>query len=241
MIPIKEGENGHVRTVCRLGNLPANNVANILTKLLKTEGESVAEPVKTKVVIVPDVTVNCLFLSGPPAAVEEVRRLVSEIDRPASMIRLEVQLTQEKEPLMQAELYTLDNQKAYIQFGRQEPRITGATFSNSGAYNIFTHEKVGSAITITPRVSSEGRVAVLIDIQDSRLGPQEEGAIVVTPKDGPPIRTPNTENLTYQTTLQLQDGQTQTISAMTRNGKTRQIAITAHIIRPGAANPAAQK
>ena len=94
VIPIKEGENGHVRTVCRLGNVPANSAAITLTKLLKTEGESVAEPGNARVVIVPEVIGNCLLISGPPAAVEEVRRLVSEIDRPAPSVRLEVQISE---------------------------------------------------------------------------------------------------------------------------------------------------
>ncbi|MGA2058906.1 MAG: secretin N-terminal domain-containing protein [Thermoguttaceae bacterium] len=241
VIPSKEGENGYVRTVCRVANVPANSAANTLTKLFKTEGESVTGNVKDKVVIVPEAIGNFLFISGPPAAVEEVRRLLSEIDRPVSMVRLEVQLTQEKEPLMQAEVSTLDNQQAYIHFGRQESRITGASMSNLGTYNNINYENVGTKIQITPRVASSGKVAVQLDIQDSRLGPQEEGTIIVTPKDGQPIRTPNTETLSTQTTLQLQDGQTQTISAMTSNGKSRRIAVTAHIIHPGTTNAAEQK
>jgi type II secretory pathway component GspD/PulD (secretin) len=241
VIPTKEGENGHVRTVCRLANIPANSAATTLIKVFKAEGESSTENVKDKVVIVPEPICNCLFVSGPPAAVDEVRRLLSEIDRPVSMVRLEVQLTQEKEPLMQAELSTLDNQTAHVQFGRQESRITGASMSNLGTYNNVNYENVGTKIQITPRIAANGKVAVQLDVQDSRLGPLEEGTMIVTPKDGQPIRTPNTETLSTQTTLQLQDGQPQTISAMTRNGKSRQISVTAHIIRPSTTNAAEQK
>jgi type II secretory pathway component GspD/PulD (secretin) len=233
VIPAKEGANGYVRTVYRVANIPANSAATTLIKVFKTEGESVTENVKDKVVIVPEPIRNCLFISGPPAAVEEVRRLLNEIDRPVSMVRLEVQLTQEKEPLMQAELSTMDNQTAEIKFGRQESRITNVSTSNLGTINGVSNENVETKIQITPRVASGGKVAVQLSIQDSRLGPQEEGTIIYAPKDGQPVRTQNTETLSTQTTLQLQDGQTQTIGAMTRNGKARQIAVTAHIIHPG--------
>ena len=236
VIPLKEGESGHTRIVHRLANIPARTAAETLTKLLRTEGQSVSESVKDRVVIVPEVTVNCLLISGPRAAVEEVRGFLSEIDKPPSIVRLEVQLIQEKEPIMQAELSTLDNQLAYIQFGRQEARITGASLNNSSTYNTTTNEHVGSTIQIQPRVTSVGRVVAQLNIQDSRLGPQEEGTVVVTPRDGQPIRTPNTENITYQATMQLDDGQTQIVGASTRDGKRRQIAVTAHIIRPGTAN-----
>jgi type II secretory pathway component GspD/PulD (secretin) len=267
VIPTKEGENGHVRMVCRLGFIPANNAAATLMKLLKTEGESMPEPVKNKVVIVPETIGNCLFISGPPAAVEEVRRLVSEIDRPAPIVRLEVQLTEvlsdkdkkaaadaddaksktaddatskkapEKtgnEPLIHAELSTVNGQQAYIQLGRTENRITGSSSNSIGMTNTVTPTQVGTIIQMTPRVAPGGMVVLELSIQDSRFGSEEEGAIITTLKDGRSIRTPNIETLSNQTTLQLQDGQTQTISAITRNGKARRIAVTAHIVRPGA-------
>ncbi|MGA2796936.1 MAG: secretin N-terminal domain-containing protein [Thermoguttaceae bacterium] len=252
VIPTKEGENGYVRTVCRLANIPANSAATTLIKVFKTEGESVTENVKDKVAIVPEVIGNCLIISGPPAAVDEVRRLVSEIDRPPAMVRLEVQLTEavsdsdkkttektaEGKILMHAELSTLDNQTAKIQFGRQESHITGVSMSSGGAYNSFTPTNVETVIQFTPRIARQGIVVLQININDSRSSPEEEGVPIFTPKDGQPIRSTNIENLSNQTTLRLQDGQTQTISVMTRNGKARQIAVTAHIIHPGAENSA---
>jgi type II secretory pathway component GspD/PulD (secretin) len=265
VIPTKEGENGHIRTVCRLGFIPAKNAAETLTKLFKTEGESLSEPVKNKVVIVPEVLGNCLIVSGPPAAVEEVRHLVSEIDRPAPIVRLEVQLKEvvldkdkkaadsddaksktaddvtskkapEKtrdEPLIQAELSTVNGQQAYIQLGRTETRVTGSTSNSIGMTNTVTPTQVGTIVQMTPRVAPGGMVILEFSIQDSRLGPEEEGAIITTLKDGRSIRSTNIDILSNQTTLQLQDGQTQTIGAMTRNGKARQISVTAYIIHPG--------
>jgi type II secretory pathway component GspD/PulD (secretin) len=129
------------------------------------------EPVKNKVVIVPEVLSNCLIVTGPPAAVDEVRRLVNEMDRPAPIVRLEVQLTEEKEPLMQAELSTLDNQEAYIQFGQQESLISGVSMNNVGASHALTPVQVGTIIQMTPRVATGGKVSVYFNIQDSRLDP----------------------------------------------------------------------
>ncbi len=247
VIPTKEGENGYARTVCRLANIPVNSAATTLTKLFKTEGEGVTENVKDKVVIVPEPIGNCLIISGPPPAVEEVRRLLNQIDRPPAMVRLEVQLTEalsdfekkisektaEGKTLMHAELSTMDNQTAKIKFGRQESHITSVSTSTVGTTNSYTPTNVGTVIQFTPRVSAQGIVALQISINDSRSSPVEEGIPIFTPKDGQPIRTPNTDTLSNQTTLQLQDGQTQTISVMTSNGKSRQIAVTAHIIQPG--------
>jgi type II secretory pathway component GspD/PulD (secretin) len=265
VIPTKEGENGHIRTVCRLGFIPANNAAATLMKVLKTESESATENVKNKVVIVPEVLGNSLIISGPPPAVEEVRRLVSEMDRPAPIIRLEVQLTAvrsdkekitvddvdadksktaadassnkspektEEEPLMHADFSTVNGQQALIQLGRTETYVTGTSSNNIGMTHTVSPRQVGTIIQMTPRVAPGGIVVLELDISDSRAGPPEEGAIIYTGKDGKSIRTPNFDTLLNKTTLQLQDGQTQTISAMTRNGKYRQISVTAHIIHP---------
>lgn len=230
------------------------------------------EPVKNKVVIVPEATGNSLFVSGPPAAVEEVRRLVSEIDRPASIVRLDVQITEvssdkdkkttdadvakgktanddsakkppektEEGPLMHAELSTLDNQQALIQFGRQEGIITGSTSTPVGVSNTVNQVNVGAIVRMTPRVAPGGIVALELSVQDSRIGPTEEGT-PITAINGRVIRQPSIDVLMNQTTLRLQDGQTQTIGVMTRDGKTRQIAVTAHIIHPGTTNAAEQK
>jgi type II secretory pathway component GspD/PulD (secretin) len=234
-------------------------------KVLKTEGESVTENVKNKVVIVPEVLGNSLIISGPPPAVEEVRRLVSEMDLPAPVIRLEVQLTAvgsdkekitvddvdadksktaadassnkspektEEEPLMHAEFSTVNGQQALIQLGRTETHVTGTVSNNIGMTHTVTPRQVGTIVQMTPRVAPGGIVVLELNIQDSRSGSEEEGAIIYTGKDGKSIRTPNIDNLMNKTTLQLQDGQPQTISATTSNGKTRRIAVTAHIIHP---------
>jgi hypothetical protein len=91
--PTSQDESGHTRAVCRLGCLTAKDAADTLKNLLKLEAKSTAEPIKDTVTILPDNASNCLLISGPPAAVEEVYRLASEMDRHTATVRLEVRLS----------------------------------------------------------------------------------------------------------------------------------------------------
>jgi type II secretory pathway component GspD/PulD (secretin) len=266
VIPTKQGENGYTRVICKLSNFPAATVSTFLNKYFQSEEASTSEKVKTKVVIVPETINNWLFISGPPAAVKEVQGLVSEIDQPAPMVRLEVLMkevpgdkgtysvdtgsaeiktakdessknTSEKkdngELIMRGEVCALNNQPATIKIGRQEPRISGVIQSTTGKNNSYNYTNVGTTIHLTPRIAPDGTVAVQLDIEDSRSGPMEEGVVISEQKDQQ-VRTPNTEMLTYQSTLRLQDGRPMMIYGATNYGKTRQITITAHIINPAA-------
>jgi general secretion pathway protein D len=113
-----------------------------------------------------------------------------------------------------------------------EPHVTGVMMNNAGSTNTVTMMNVGTILKLKTRVMPEGLVVLELNIQDARSGPTEEGAAIATLKDGKSIRSPSTDLLSYQSTLRLQDGQPQTVSAITRNGKTCQITVTAHIIHP---------
>ena len=96
VIPVKEGENGFVRVVYPLGNLPASYASNTLQSLFNAEsGKNTAKSQKEKLVIVPDAISNCLLLSGPTAAVDEVKRLLIDLDKPRTMVRLDVQINEQ--------------------------------------------------------------------------------------------------------------------------------------------------
>ena len=127
-----------------------------------------------------------------------------------------------------------------IQFGRQVGVISGSSATTLGMTNTINQVNVGTIIQMTPRVAPGGIVALQLNVQDSRIGPIEEGT-PITSINGKVIRQPSIDVLSNQTTLRLQDGQTQTIGVVARSGKSHQIAVTAHIIRPGAANTAEQK
>jgi type II secretory pathway component GspD/PulD (secretin) len=267
VIPTKAGEKGHIRTVCRLGSLAAKDTTSALYKLFKTEGKSIGESGQSTVVIVPEPFSNCLIISGTPAAVEEVRRLVADLDRPAAIVQLEVRLTdisdvkseksqdaipaeikkpdanasRETSPkkrsekiLVNAVLTTLDGKTVTAMIGGNQPYIANVNKTSFGRVNSIQWINVGTQIKLTPRLRPDGIVDLDVDIGDTCLGPLEEGAPIATLEKGEEVRQPSVDSLQIQTKLQLQDGKTMTISGMTRSGKARQIAVTAHIIRPGA-------
>lgn len=79
------------RAVYRLQAIPAVDVARTLDQVFRAEGKVVLHDVSPmQVVIVPEVIGNNLIVSGPPEAIEEVGRLIEDLDRPAAMVRLEV-------------------------------------------------------------------------------------------------------------------------------------------------------
>jgi hypothetical protein len=97
VITTKTGENERERIVFALRNLPASNTAATLQSLFKTEGGAASQEAKDKVVIVPETVNNSLVVSGPPAAVKEIGRLLGELDRPAAMVRLDVRIAEAPE------------------------------------------------------------------------------------------------------------------------------------------------
>jgi hypothetical protein len=88
----KSGEEGVVRTVYPLQSISADPVVAALQQLFKTEGRAVPNAVADPVVIVPVVASNSLLISGSPAAVGEVKRLLGELDLPPAVVRLDVRM-----------------------------------------------------------------------------------------------------------------------------------------------------
>jgi type II secretory pathway component GspD/PulD (secretin) len=133
-------------------------------------------------------------------------------------------------------LTTLDSQPAHIQVGRREPRITGVNMSQVGRSNTITLENVGTILKFTPRVGADRVVTLELNVEDSRLGPAEEGAVVVAPTQGEVIRSPVIDTLSVQTTLRIPDGQTVVLGGMARQakaGKQRVILVTPHVLPIG--------
>jgi type II secretory pathway component GspD/PulD (secretin) len=163
----------------------------------------------------------------PPAkaAAGKAASQLHQIEKPKNM-----------EIAVRARLMTMDNQPAFLHVGRREPRVTGTTVSQSGTVNQVQLENVGTILGVTPRIAPDGTVAMEIDVEDSCLGPPQEGTPVITPKEGQAARTPNIETMTAQTSLQISDGQTVVLGGMARQAKTgkqRLIVVTPHVIRIG--------
>ena len=86
----EKGGAWQTRVVLRLCNAPAIQLANTITNLFSAEQRTARIDAVSNAVIVPDVISNCLLVSGSTEAVDEVRKLVAELDRAAVMIRLDI-------------------------------------------------------------------------------------------------------------------------------------------------------
>lgn len=261
MVPSQDGEHRHTRLVYGLKNAPASELANTLTTLFQAEAQGERSDAARRVVIVPDVLSNSLILSGSPEVVSEVQRLAEQLDRPAVMVRLEFvlvrlpagdkpagkgsgtkrsetldrnSLPEQSEIVVRGELTTLDNQKARLLVGRNEPRITSSNVTTHGAaVNSITYRNTGTTLSMTPRVAADRTVALAVEVEDSRSGPIEEGTPITVPSQGEPTRVPNDEMFSTQTTVQIADGKTATVAGMGRDPKSRKqylLLLTPHIL-----------
>jgi type II secretory pathway component GspD/PulD (secretin) len=70
--------------------VPAADLASSLGQLLRAEAGAFPHRATQNVSIVAEPMGNTLLLSGPADTIEEVQRLVAQLDRPASMVALEV-------------------------------------------------------------------------------------------------------------------------------------------------------
>ena len=251
---------GQTRLVLHLSSVPAHDTANILRQVFQGEGQT-APPAVAQLTIVADAVSNSLIFGGPTSAVEEARRLADELDRPAAIIHVEVLIGQapvdaikpspaarqqagaesrvrvvekpEKlEILCRARFSTLNEQPADLQMGRRVPRITGTTASPRGTMNAVEYENTGTMIKVRPRVDGDDRIAMQIDVEDSRLGSPEEALIISAPSEGEPIRTPAIETWTIQTSLIVANGQTVVLAAAVESPQTkleRLVLLTARV------------
>ncbi len=100
----------------------------------------------------------------------------------------------------------VDNQAAFVQVGRREPRLTGMRESSQGRLNSMELENVGLILGVTARANDEDWITMEIDLEDSRLGAQEQGAVIATTSDGEVIRSPGVDVATMQTTICVRSG-----------------------------------
>jgi type II secretory pathway component GspD/PulD (secretin) len=257
VVPSQDGERRHTRLVCGLKAVPASDLANTIKELLRAEAQSRPGDASRSVVIVADPISNSLVLSGSPEVVGEVQRLVEQLDRPAMMVRLEFLLVrlpatskpegkgrvetrdpnalpEQSEILARGELTTLSNQKARLQVGRNEGRISGSNVTQRGtAVNTISYVNVGTILSMTPRVAADRTVALEVELTDARPGPIEEGTPISVPSQGEPTRVPNEEMFTTQTTVQIADGKTATVAGMVQGAKSPKrymLLLTPHVV-----------
>jgi hypothetical protein len=71
--------------------------------------------------------------------------------------------------LSRPQIMTVDNQVANINVGQLVPFPTGATITTFGVVPTFTFQQVGIGMTVTPRISPDGRVIMRVTPQVSRI------------------------------------------------------------------------
>jgi type II secretory pathway component GspD/PulD (secretin) len=237
-----------LQTVIPLSSVSATVVANTVSHMLGLE----RQPNLPEVVVVGDAMSNSLVIRGTKESVEMVRALVAKLDRPPVMIRLEVaigELASEKaaalqpdelrrrmDVLFQAEMTTLDNQPAFVRIGRREARISAVSMGPHGQSNSVTTENTGTKLSFTARHGADGSVTLQFDIDDSRMGPPDEGVVLSKPEKGEPIRMGSTETMSSQSTIRAADGQTVVVAAVSmkpKSGVQRWILLTPHIVPAG--------
>lgn len=103
---------------------------------------------------------------------------------------------------------TLDNQSAFVQVGQREPRITATAMTPRGKANSVTLEDTGLTLGVTPRINADGLVTMEIDVDESHLGPAEEGTVISSLPGGEEVRAPQVQSSKLQTTVSAASGQT---------------------------------
>lgn len=256
-VPPTASDHRTTRAVLRLKNTPANDLAATILELFRTEHQPSPMESARPLVIVPNAVSNSLVVSGPPEAIGEVQRLVNDLDHAPSMVRIELvlgdvpaakddpeatkaqdpnpdEIRQKMEHVSRVELTTLDNQPAEIHLGAREARVTSTQMTQFGQISSVTYENVGTIITLTPRTSGDGAVALQLNIEESHAAPAGEGTVIATPKQGEPTRVANTLMFQLQTTLRIANGQTVAVggTSHSKSGSQRWLLVTARAVAP---------
>jgi type II secretion system protein D len=121
--------------------------------------------------------------------------------------------------LSRPQIMTLDNQSAFIQVGSRVPRVTGVTVTEVGQTNNVIDENVGLILGVTPRISPDGLVVMLIDAERSALGPEAEGVPVSISATGEVVRQPVINTTTASTTVAAVSGQTIVLGGLITKNK----------------------
>jgi len=242
VVPARDGARQHKRLALRLRSAAANDLANTLNNLLRAEGQAGPAAAARSVVIVPHAAGNSLLIGGPCDAVDEVRKLVEELDRPATMVLLELVIAEapaaEVKPaptktLARVRLVAANNKPASLRFGRIESTIANVVVTQFGQSLVdYRQTLMGTLLGVTPRVRPDDTVVFELDIEDSRLGLQQEGAAISGSKDNAILRPP-IESIRAGATLCLRDGETAVLGGQPPQAKAGEqllILVTPHVI-----------
>ena len=134
------------------------------------------------------------------------------------------------ETLAAVELAVLANQKAFVQLGHRKARIIGATLSGGQRTSQTDQENVGTLLELTPRVIPRGLVTLDVNVETSRLDP-EEGTIIAELDDGSELRSPQVDTFAVKTTVAAANGRAVVVNDFIRDSGSKRKE-TVLILRP---------
>jgi general secretion pathway protein D len=112
-----------------------------------------------------------------------------------------------------------NNQQATIVVGEQVPLITGVTYDTFGnEHNAITYQNVGIILEVTPFISDDGLVEMILAPQISEVDPTHSQAIAYA-TNGAAITAPYIDIRSANTVVVTPDGQTVVIGGMMQNSK----------------------
>lgn len=142
-------------------------------------------------------------LSQPPAGERSASwsdRAREQLDAKARDAAIEL--------FFQVQVAAVENSPTSLQIGRRLPRVTGTTTSPRGMMNSVTYENFGAMLEAIPRIESDGRILVAIQLESSSPGTEEEGTPLAVTGEGQQVRAGTTETMTLKTTVRAAPGET---------------------------------
>lgn len=118
-----------------------------------------------------------------------------------------LQETKRLEVLSRPQIMTMDNQMAFILVGQRVPRVAGGTASYGTVNSNVIMEEVGLLLMVTPQISPEGKVVMMIGAEKSSLGSLADGIPIPT-ADGGSVNSPKINAITASTRVSAGDNQT---------------------------------
>ena len=119
--------------------------------------------------------------------------------------------------LSRPQIRALDNHEALIQIGQQVPVVDGVSVTAVGSANpVIRQDQAGIILKVTPRISPEGKVIILVNAEKSsfQLAPGTGVPIFTDATNGNVIEAPIKDVTTANTTVSVQTGQTIVLGGM---------------------------
>ncbi len=210
-------------------------------------------------VIVAEPVSNSLVVSATADEAVVITALAKKLDRPRPMVTVEVVIAEVKTDdaesiaaiesadddvagkiaaleksehlkiIARAKLTTLDNQPAFLQIGERVPTVRDIRGQQTEPVARLEYLNTGLIVGLTPRIDSDGRVTMEIDVEKSELGPAEESIPLEILGSGKVVRVPRVRTTNVQTTISAKDGQTVLLGCLTVGSSSTLISLTPRV------------